>query len=467
MAMNIINWNVQQGGDDNNGGGYIKGGNTTNYSLQDVAELTIADGVTAGIGNTTLTSVTGGFTPAMSGNTVHIYGGTNVLPSGWYEIQSYTDTNTIGLDRAPDDGVGGINSATCKVGGALATVGGLGAPLAYTSATRIVGSRGWIKYSATPYEVTNNTPNVSNGRFIQQSDWNLPFSIIGYYETQGDDCYGNNRPTINGNSGGSLTAIVEMIESTDEYKSIFANLIINELAGTTVDAGIRTNGGNGYVFNCKVTNTNYGFSACSVFGCEASGCKTAFHATSHAIKCISHHNPGNGFSTGGNYYNCLAYRNTGNGFIQINAESNYYNCASINNNADGFGKVSAVGARYINCIATHNGAYGFDLETNALALFNCYTFGNTTGSVNLDNVDHLGGPLGLANVTDLTVDPWVSSPSSVPVGEEYWLNNTAGGGAVLRGAGLKMPFPLGGIDAPDIGPVQHVDAPVTYFAVNF
>ena len=83
MTLNAMNWNIQQDGDDNNGGGYRTTDPNTDYSLQTSAQLTVTDGATSGIGVTTLTSATGGFTSAMVGNVVHIYSGTN-LTDGWY-----------------------------------------------------------------------------------------------------------------------------------------------------------------------------------------------------------------------------------------------------------------------------------------------------------------------------------------------------------------------------------------------
>lgn len=80
--------------------------------------LSITDGATAGVGITTLTSVGGGFTAAMVDKYIYLKSGTN-LTVGWYKITGHTDTNTITLASAPDDGGGGVSGAVGEVGGVI------------------------------------------------------------------------------------------------------------------------------------------------------------------------------------------------------------------------------------------------------------------------------------------------------------------------------------------------------------
>jgi len=88
--------------------------------LSDEAEfiLSITDGATAGIGITILTSANGGFTEAMVDKYIYLSSGTN-LTIGWYQITGYTNTNTVTLASAPDDGVGGVSGASGKIGGTI------------------------------------------------------------------------------------------------------------------------------------------------------------------------------------------------------------------------------------------------------------------------------------------------------------------------------------------------------------
>jgi hypothetical protein len=77
--------------------------------------LDVDDAATSGIDVQILTSVTGGFTSDMVGLKAYLTGGSN-LTAGRYTISGYTDTNTITLSSAPDNGSGGVSGATCKIG---------------------------------------------------------------------------------------------------------------------------------------------------------------------------------------------------------------------------------------------------------------------------------------------------------------------------------------------------------------
>ena len=113
-------WEMRASGSTSNGGGFFNRdpGTSVDYSQQDAGALTAGDGTTSGIGVTTFTSVTGGFTGAMAGNVTRLISGNNLVP-GWYEITSVSDGNTVFLDRAPDDGVGGVDTVSFTVGGAF------------------------------------------------------------------------------------------------------------------------------------------------------------------------------------------------------------------------------------------------------------------------------------------------------------------------------------------------------------
>lgn len=111
-------WWIRTDGDDTNGGGYDSGisGAGTNYSDQALPQLSRTDFATSGVGSTTLTCG-GGFTSDMIGNSVRLSAGTN-LTLGDYFIVAYTSSTAVTLDRAPDNGGGGVSGATGKLGGA-------------------------------------------------------------------------------------------------------------------------------------------------------------------------------------------------------------------------------------------------------------------------------------------------------------------------------------------------------------
>lgn len=124
MAIqNTAQWWIRTDGDDTNGGGYDSGisGAGTNYSDQATAQLSLTDLATASVGSTTLTSATGGFTASMVGNAIKLRSGTNASV-GYYFITAHTDTNTVTIDRACDDGAAGLSGGSGKLGGAWGDV---------------------------------------------------------------------------------------------------------------------------------------------------------------------------------------------------------------------------------------------------------------------------------------------------------------------------------------------------------
>lgn len=179
-------WRIRVGGSNTNGGGYDStiSGATTDYTDQDAAQLTVTDIVT--IGNTTVTSVTGGFTTAMIGNCLRIVG------DNYYFITARASSNSITVDRNTGTAV----AQTGSIGGAFATqdVFWTGGSIAQPSITsplapgHIVYIRGSgtdnpssddYTYPATDYSIIPNGDGTSG-----------KIQFIGY----------NGRPRIN-NSG--------------------------------------------------------------------------------------------------------------------------------------------------------------------------------------------------------------------------------------------------------------------------
>ena len=278
LSANTV-WEIRQDGDDNNGGGYVSDAGTTDYSQQAAAQLSVSDGATSGTGVTTLTSATGGFTAQMVGSIVHLYSGTN-LTAGWYEISGYTDTNTVTLDRAPDDGVGGVSGATCKVGGALASIGGLGAVFS-TADEAVAGMLAFMKYSASDYALSSTSANAAGGSLdLNANSMNgRRFALIGYDTTRTRGNTDENRPRIDVN-GQALSngAVIELDATTTDDAQLVANLIIDGdsqnlrgIAGDNVDY-------------CNAVNVE----------CQHCDGGSTFYKV-HAYRCKAYHGAGDGF----------------------------------------------------------------------------------------------------------------------------------------------------------------------------
>lgn len=209
-----------------NGGYYNSAvvGATTDYSQQDTAQLTIADGDCNN--STTLTSVTGGFTAAMIGNAMHIVGAG--FTTGWYEIRTRVDTNTITLDRNPTGG-GHPTTGSCVVGGALTDLPGIAATLTGDYAIHIKkGSYTWGAFTL---------PVVSNG-------YGNPFTskwVAGYKTIRNDKPTGADRP-----------AITQTATLTTNSNMMLRDLIITgNFNGALVSCGTFNN-----IINCKISQTN-------------------------------------------------------------------------------------------------------------------------------------------------------------------------------------------------------------------
>lgn len=173
--------------------------------------------------------------------------------------------------------------------------------------------------------------------------------------------------------------------------------------------------------------------------CEAYNNTThgiAFSAAAKAVKCIASGNSGassDGFNAGSvGYYaeGCVAYGNGRDGF---NLDSN-----------SGFGTYLA------NCLAYGNSGEGFGTDgiKSGAFLLNCAGGSNTSGNYNATNLPNVD------NFQALTANPFTNAASG-----DFSLNNTAGGGAALRGAGFPGAMPRGTTTGyADIGALQHQDS---------
>lgn len=441
LASTVV-WEVRTTGDDTNGGGFNSASAGTDYSQQNTPVLTVTDAATSGVGSTTLTSATGGFTAAMVGNVVHLYGGLNLI-EGWYEITGYTDGNTVTLDRAPDDGVGGVSGATCKVGGALGSPGGLGATL--TNAGRD-GQKVWIK-SGT-YTLTTATENTPGGPL------KLPGSVFlavrGYDTVRGDAVA---KPLI---SAGAITGIslVTVVAYFNDSSQVVENIEVdgNNGAGNNgiVDTG--SNYRQCHIFKCVARNcpgTGIGAPSSNpqsqIHNCYAYNCGVGFRGemiiNSVAESCTT------GFKSGtlsGAYVKSLAV-SCSTGFEL--AENGGYAVAAWGCVAygctDGFKWTSYDMGTCIECVSVGCSGYGYNTHTTWVGsvVYRCAGYNNTSGTYRSNFTP-------LSPIT-ITGDPFVDAANG-----DFRLNNTPGAGAVLRGAGLGV---YGQTDNQDVGAVQHSD----------
>lgn len=190
-----------------------------------------------------------------------------------------------------------------------------------------------------------------------------------------------------------------------------------------------------YAIQCQAELCGIGFTA----GSSPSSGMIQFYA------CVARDCTAGGFDiyanspVGGYFIRCVSVGNGGDGF-KFGYGAVAFGCTAYNNTGDGFDSTYTEMTSLSDCVSYGNGGYGFNLDVAETPLVNC--FGGSNSSGNCDKT------LFRSSITNLTADPFASESDLRP-------NSTAGGGAVLRAAGLVPIGQSGGNN--DIGAVQHAD----------
>lgn len=442
LSANSV-FEVRTAGNDTNGGGFVTGAAGTDYSQQDAKNTATGadDSTTDAVANgtTTITSATAVFGTTIVGNIIYLQGGSGALAAGRYQVTARASTTSITVDRTVAAGTG----ITMNIGGAVLTLGILGS----TTATIMVNeNKIWIK--AGTYTITSASNNISAGCYSK----GINVAIEGYQTTRGD-------------LGTPPVIIADGVITTFTFINLFG--AIDLVRNISFNGNSRTSSrgvnlaANGIAIRCVFANfTNSGIIGNTLsyaINCIATGCATssAFRDI-NCSNCVAHTNTQVGFGigiNGGTLSRCIAYSNTGattDGFAIAGTGLQIINCTAYANGRDGFRLASATNQILINCIAEDNVAAGINNSTNSnnVQFVNCAAFSNATDftigtgsfNVNLDSITYSAGAFTNAGAGDFS------------------LNNTAGGGADLRAAGIPGAFP-GGLTTGflDIGAAQHED----------
>lgn len=396
-------WEVRTTGAATNGGGFNASRDAVNgvdYSQQDAAQLALTD-LAMAQSSTTLTSVTGGFTHAMEGNIIYIASGTNFI-AGYYEIVTYTNANTVVLDRtaatagAGSAGVGNVGGgsnhpdtirASVVAGNKIYIQNGTYVRVGandYVLTVSVSGTAGnkirWIGY------ITNHTtvPTGTNRPVLSAA--NTVTNALVFGSTTGNSyenliCYDATSDGIVGSGTGNIFINVRSYShGGDGWYIDSDNAMINCESDNNSQEGLNDSGsGDLYVYYCYFhDNTNSGFSP------------DTNAADVDMIGCISESNSGHGFDQVGTsnetrMFNCLAYNNTGatsDGFVFTSTSADLSFTILMNNSA------------------VDNGRYGFNSITA--------TSGYSMGHFDFNNYNG-NGTAGLNNITagpnDNTNDP--------------------------------------------------------------
>jgi hypothetical protein len=438
-------WEVRTTGSDSNGGCFKEGATGTDYTQQDAAQYTPTGMTTSGAA--ALIAYTSAAAD-MVGNCINITGGTNFIP-GIYEIQSAVVGVSITVDRNATSGIGA--DGTGNIGGALLNP----SKPDYSGIT--AGNFVWIK--AGTYATSTKLLMEIRG-----DNTNGAISWTGYDAVRGDNT--GTRPVITtAVSGLALVDIMARLR-------VFNNLKFTHTGSTR-----------GYAFE-SLTSFTYGD---MWINCIFDGMLSAFkmdnqgawyngavllidsqviNSTSQGIRAnagviirsVIANNASDGIyptdNSNSQYFwvieDNLIYGNGGKGihnygfgsFIVFARHNTIYN-----NAGDGIGGVGDTMGILESNIIYGNGAYGTNFP--AITVRGIVGANNAYGA----NVTAASSTAftSVYNEKVLTGNPFTNAASG-----DFSLNNTAGAGALLRGAGLPGVF-AGGLSTgySDIGAIQH------------
>lgn len=418
MALSATTWEVRpsgSGSSDNNGGGFVIGGSGTDRANQDASHVTLSTATLVNATTTILDVDAGDHVPVAAdiGNILQIHGGT--ATAGLYEITA-SGSGQWTLDRSA--GTAG-QTVVGDMGGAFASPGKL--------VDALIDTGGHIAWIATgTYTLSTSTPGAG-GPLNTASD-DIDFSIRGYNTTRGDldtQIAITNKPVIDAGGQTSVT-VVSFIDSANPTKLI-TGVVVDGNSGAS---NIGFNGGNSQITQATCCHARScptaGFgSGTAAICCEADACGDGFQSSQQHHYCVAHDNTIEGFDvgSGGLCVSCLSYDNTGDGFNAV-ARSAFINCTSHSNGGDGF-QAADDSTKFFNCLSTSNTGIGFNCTAGTLVQ-NCAYRNNTGGNIS-------GASFEIGN-TLLTVDPYLDSGAL-----DLRPNNTAGGGAELRGSAAVLP----------------------------
>lgn len=425
MAINqLAVFEIRSTGNDLNGGGFVSGG--TDYSQQDAAQKEGTDLAIHATTNTDVKPTGAGVAAADVGNIIQIASGTGWTP-GFYQIASIQGLYWR-LDRSPS-AAGNANTATYKMGGALASIG------AYGLAGPVAGQQIAIKYGS--YTISTASTNVSGGCYS-----NSACVVFFGYSTDRTPFNSDAKPTITVGAGVSTTVV---------FNTTLGAFVMNVAVDGNNETSSRAAAANCY--NCDLLNlTNGGVSGIAV-KCSATGCSSVAIFSGISIFCTAYGNSIACFSSSA--IGCVAWGNTATPFLS-GASAVVMNCVSALNTGattDGFADNStALGVAYINCIAESNGRNGLTLtasQRKAHLAINTATYGNAGVGVSVGSGIATGS---IAASASVFVDA---------ANQDFRLNNTANAGALLRSAGFPTLWPgcsVNMVNYLDIGAaaVRHV-----------
>ncbi len=444
-----------------------------NRTLQTTVQMALDNSTitatTAGANSNVITFT--GYTPTADdvANTYRSLTGTNIN-TGLFEVLNFTaspatwtvSTNTAGLNLTTAGGAG--SAMTGNMGGCFATIGQAGAFHADNNAVA-------VKYNAA-VQTMSASANVAGGKFAPSNGGTI-FSYDTNRHPWNTDA---NRQVVQPSANS-----MKCINPSGSNGLFIGNFVLSNPGNNTAWTAIET-GGRGTVWNCDVSGTTS-----NGFGITAA-------ANTTIENCYLHDNAGTCITgpDATTIINCAIDNVTGAGVgVNFSGQSiaTIRNLAISNFNSTGAAISLSTAAAFVDGLSVHctNASNTVLVSTSSTPAGRAYHFSNMIlwgggGNFNLiggngitgstPSADHtitncFFGNYGTASPVDqswpqdqqrsnvlLTAIPWTDAPN-----KDMSINNVAGGGALVRGAGSPQTFPGGfTVSRPDGGAAQHVEA---------
>lgn len=424
---------------DTSGGCFKAGATGTDYSQQNTPQYSLT-GLTTAAANAII--LTASASADMVGNGINITSGTN-FTVGIYEIISVSVGVSITVDR---------NCSTAAGAAGVAQVGGAIQTLAKLAANQVGSNKAFVKAEAT-ITVTGGT-TFGAGAVVPSET--VPFTaLLGYTTTRGD--FGQVSITASTNTGIIVLRFTNTGWLVDGFnvncsslgtsRGIRFDANFNECRNCKVanfaTAGIDASNSvtNSIIHHCEVTGGTGGTGGIVLAGAgweihdcwiHDNACSGITGSTSTTVitRCVISNNTGassDGINTSGwlNATNNAIYKNGRHGIFLSGSPTLQPQLIYIRNN--------------IITDHTAGSAAGIKLNTAALPASPKYDgnfyFNNTSNRVNLDDTttNAVDAVAPYTNVFDVQL---TASPFTSAAGNDFTLNNTAGGGALVRAKGL-------------------------------
>ena len=438
-STSVIEVNQTALASDSNGGAFDSAnagstGNDMTYGTY----AAVVSGTFSCAGTSTITASSAVFTSSMLGNTINPVG---VAGAPWVITAVASSTSAT------------VNTANGTPPTFTNMTGYIGGPLASPGAAMGIHVGGNQIYQSGSFNITSATANVSGGVVLMAVGSSTALTQwTGYGTTRGD---GKQSTLI---AAAAIAASIISDQGSDGWQKTISNLYVNANSNIGTNSAVYLDGNRGIITNVSAVGSGgYGFGGNGGGGeehlrqCYSSGnSQGGFSFGFDTYECVAHANGGFGFQgrNGFTISRCLAIGNTGSGFLDGYIGSVFESCTAFGNTTSGFLTANNTwrDSSTINCLSYGNGAYGFNGNTQWVNTFNA-SGGNTSGNLSATTIE--------SDLVVVTTNPFVNSGAKITdcpsAFAAFALNNTAGGGALCRGAGTPAYLDIGAVQSQSSG----------------